>query len=165
MLDREEEQRLAEIEAQLRVEDPELHGLFDRAPAMRPSRPGPPQHRPHPDRLDPRIDRAPDDRVDQPDDDQPREATRHDPLDHPGRRWDDGDELDGDVASRPGVVRSIVRTFVAVIAAIAVTTIVTLVLGPNVGGFVSVVAFCLAGMYGYQTIRGCPGLRRARGQG
>ena len=56
------------------------------------------------------------------------------------------------------------RTFVAVIAAIALTTVVTLTLGPDVGGFVSVVAFCLAGMYGYQTLRGCPGLRRARGQ-
>ncbi len=164
MLDREEERRLAEIEARLRVEDPELHGLFDRAPAMRPSRPGPPPRRPRHDQLDPQIDR-PDDPSHQ-DDDRGREA-HHDPLDHPGRRWDDGSAFDAELelAPTPGVVRSIVRTFVAVIAAVALTTLVTLALGPNVGGFVSVVAFCLAGMYGYQTIRGCPGLRRARGQG
>ncbi len=62
------------------------------------------------------------------------------------------------------MLTAIVRTFVALAMAIALTTIVTLSLGPDIGGFVSVVAFCIVGMYGYQTIRGCPGLRRSRGQ-
>jgi hypothetical protein len=104
MLDHDEERRLAEIEAHLRAEAPDLHHLFDRAP-------GEQRHRPPPTRL-----------------------------------------------------TAVVRSFTALALAIAVTTIVTLALGPDVGGFVAVVVFCVVGMYGYQTLRGCPGLRRHRGQ-
>ncbi len=82
------------------------------------------------------------------------------------RRWDDQPpRFDAELAPPRSLAGSLVRTFAAVMAAIALTAVVTLTLGPDVGGFVSVVAFCLAGMYGYQTLRGCPGLRRARGQG
>jgi hypothetical protein len=195
MLDREEERRLAEIEAGLRAEDPALHELFAKAPAARPSRPGGPP-RSHPlepqDPLDPFVadDRtSPPGPVDPPRPDPGTDAeaeSRHEPATdptesqaspydgeaeqrHPShvpqRRWDDGPAFDAELARPPRVLTAIVRTFVALIAAVALTTITTLALGPNVGGFVSVVAFCLAGMYGYQTIRGCPGLRRARGQG
>ncbi len=104
MLDHDEERRLAEIEAHLRLEAPDLDELFDRAPGER----------------------------------IPRE--------------------------RPGPVGAVVRTVIALVLAVGLTAAVTLTLGPDVGGFVAVVAFCVVGMYGYQTIRGCPGLRRSRGQ-
>ena len=104
MLDHDEERRLAEIEAHLREEAPDLHELFEHPAGEASQRP------------------------------------------------------------RPGLLTSIVRTLVALALAIVVTTATTLALGPDAGGFVAVVAFCAAGMYGYQTIRGCPGLRRARGQ-
>ena len=177
MLDREEERRLAEIEARLRVEDPELHELFARAPAIghgpiaRPSaRPprredlvDPPEtgdaHTPDPtDRPEPP---ASDGIWVEPD---PQDGPRH-PSHLPRRRWDDDPAFDAELAPAPSLLGSILRTCVAVIAAVALTTVVTLTLGPDVGGFVSVVAFCLVGMYGYQTLRGCPGMRRARGQG
>jgi hypothetical protein len=103
MLDHDEERRLAEIEAHLLEESPDLQALFD------PVQPPPP----------------------------------------PPRR----------------LLTAIVRTFVATLMAILVTTATTVLAGPDVGGFVAVVVFCAVGMYGYQTIRGCPGLRRARGQG
>jgi hypothetical protein len=67
--------------------------------------------------------------------------------------------------TRPGLLSALVRSFALLAAAIALTTIVTLTLGPDAGGFVAVITFCVVGMYGYQTIRGCPGMRRARGQG
>jgi hypothetical protein len=103
MLDHDEERRLAEIEAHLLEESPDLQALFDEPPAPEPPR-------------------------------------------------------------RPRLLTSIVRTFVALALAIVVTTVATLLVGPDAGGFIAVVAFCAAGMYGYQTIRGCPGLRRSRGQ-
>jgi Protein of unknown function (DUF3040) len=74
------------------------------------------------------------------------------------------DEPESAPEPRRGPLTAIVRTFAALAMAIAVTTVVTLTLGPDIGGFVAVVVFCIVGMYGYQTIRGCPGLRRARGQ-
>jgi hypothetical protein len=86
-------------------------------------------------------------------------------LDHPDlSELFDGAPGELEERPRPGVLTAVVRTFVALAMAIALTTIVTLSLGPDIGGFVSVVAFCIGGMYGYQTIRGCPGLRRSRGQ-
>jgi|GEM_PF-2521715 len=159
MLDREEERRLAEIEARLRVEDPALHELFAKAPAQGQSGP-----RGHDRAPEPPPEPEPTE-SDQPyildGDDEP--GPRH-PSHLPSRRWDDGPAFDAELAKPPGVVTSIVRTLAAIMAAVALTAVVTLILGANIGGFVSVVAFCLAGMYGYQTIRGCPGLRRARGQ-
>lgn len=107
MLDHDEERRLAEMEARLRIEAPELHDLFDQVSV-------------EPEPVEPRRRRGP--------------------------------------------LTAIVRSFAALVMAIAVTAIVTVTLGPDVGGFVAVVAFCIAGMYGYQTIRGCPGMRRARGE-
>jgi hypothetical protein len=93
------------------------------------------------------------------------EIEEHLRLDHPdlGQLFDEVPE-ERELRPRPGPVTAIVRTFVALALAIALTAIVTLSLGPDIGGFVSVVAFCVVGMYGYQTIRGCPGLRRSRGQ-
>ena len=35
----------------------------------------------------------------------------------------------------------------------------TLVFGPDLGGLVAVLSLCIAGMYAYQVLRGCPGLR------
>jgi hypothetical protein len=86
-------------------------------------------------------------------------------LDHPdlGQLFEHVPE-EVEAPRRPGTLTAIVRTFVALAMAIALTTIVTLSLGPDLGGLVAVVAFCIVGMYGYQTIRGCPGMRRARGQ-
>ena len=104
MLDHDEERRLAEIEAHLREEAPDLHQLFERPPGEVAQRP------------------------------------------------------------RPSLLTSLVRTFAALALAIVITAAATLALGPDAGGFVAVIAFCAAGMYGYQSIRGCPGLRRARGQ-
>jgi len=99
MLDHDDEQRLAEIEAHL-LDDPELHRLF---------------------------------------------------------------ESDGQV-SRPELStgRALVRSVAALVAAVALTTAVTLVVGPNLGGLVAVLALSAAGMYAYQIVRGCPGMRRAR---
>ena len=65
---------------------------------------------------------------------------------------------------RPHLLGRIVRSFVAIALAIVVTAATTVVAGPDAGGFVAVVAFCAAGMYGYQILRGCPGVRRSRGQ-
>jgi len=94
------------------------------------------------------------------------EIEEHLLLDHPdlGQLFDRAPE-EVEAPRRPGPLTAIVRTFVALAMAIALTTIVTLSLGPDLGGFVAVVAFCIVGMYGYQTIRGCPGIRRSRGQG
>jgi Protein of unknown function (DUF3040) len=111
MLDHDEERRLAEMEAHLRIDAPELHNLFD-------------------------------------------QASEPEPV-----------EIEPTASPRPGVLTAVVRTLGVLVMAIAVTAVVTLTLGPDVGGFVAVVVFCIAGMYGYQTIRGCPGLRRARGEG
>ncbi|HVN50112.1 MAG TPA: DUF3040 domain-containing protein [Acidimicrobiales bacterium] len=93
------------------------------------------------------------------------EIEEHLLLDHPdlAQLFDDVPEQ-VDARSRPGPLTAVVRTFVALAMAIALTTIVTVALGPDLGGLAAVVAFCAVGMYGYQSIRGCPGLRRARGQ-
>jgi hypothetical protein len=61
-----------------------------------------------------------------------------------------------------GLGRAVVRSIAAVVAAVALTTVVTLVAGPNLGGLVAVIALSVAGMYAYQILRGCPGVRRAR---
>ncbi len=111
MLDHDEERRLAEMEAHLRIEAPELHDLFDHA------------------------------------------SSEPEPI-----------EIEATVSPRPSALTAIVRSLAALMMAIAVTAVVTIALGPDVGGFVAVVVFCIAGMYGYQTLRGCPGLRRARGE-
>jgi Protein of unknown function (DUF3040) len=93
------------------------------------------------------------------------EIEEHLRLDHPDLSQL-FDRAPGELEERPApsVLTAVVRTFVALALAIVLTAVVTLSLGPDIGGFVSVVAFCIVGMYGYQTIRGCPGLRRARGQ-
>jgi len=102
MLDHDDEQRLAEIEAHLRLDAPDLRRLFEGAPAE----------------VDP-------------------------PL---------------------GLVAAALQSLGWFIAAVALTTIVTLALGPNLGGLVAVVTLTVAGLYSYQLLRGCPGARRARGR-
>ena len=109
MLDHDEERRLAEIEDQLRLDDPEWLGQFEAAPA--------PATATHPD----------------------------DDLDEPYRRE----------SSEHPVLNSVL----ALAAAVLLTGLVTLVFGPNLGGLVAVLSLCIAGMYAYQLLRGCPGLR------
>lgn len=56
------------------------------------------------------------------------------------------------------------RTMLAVglvfVVALALTGGVTVLLGPDAGGLVGVLAIMAATMYGYQTLHGCPGHRR-----
>jgi hypothetical protein len=59
-------------------------------------------------------------------------------------------------------VRAIVRSCVALVLAIGLTALTTVLLGPDVGGLVAVVALAVATMYAYQVLRGCPGLRARR---
>jgi Protein of unknown function (DUF3040) len=101
MLDHDDEQRLAEIEAHLRLDAPDLHRLF---------------------------------------------------------AGDDGE------AERPPLSTggAAVRSVLALGAAVIVTTLATFVLGPNLGGLIAVVSLSVAGMYAYQILRGCPGVRRTR---
>jgi hypothetical protein len=61
-----------------------------------------------------------------------------------------------------GPGRAVLRSIAALVAAVALTAVVTLVAGPNLGGLVAVIALSAAGMYAYQILRGCPGVRRAR---
>jgi hypothetical protein len=116
VLDHDEERRLAEIENQLRLDDPEWLGQFEVTVA------------PHP-------------------------ATSH-PFD--GSSDEHGDDH-GD-APHP-----VVRSVLALITAVLITALVTLVFGPNIGGLIGVLALCTAGMYAYQVLRGCPGLRSPSG--
>jgi hypothetical protein len=53
----------------------------------------------------------------------------------------------------------VVRSILALAAAVLVTALVTVVFGPNLGGLVAVLSLCISGMYAYQLLRGCPGLR------
>ncbi|MEI7593878.1 MAG: DUF3040 domain-containing protein [Actinomycetes bacterium] len=105
MLDHDEQRRLSEIEAHLRVDAPELHQLFSMAS-----------------------------------DQNERSAIRgeHPPL---------------------GSLAAVTRGLSAVLFAIAITAMVTMVLGPNLGGLVGVLTMAFASMYAYQIIRGCPGIR------
>jgi hypothetical protein len=80
-----------------------------------------------------------------------------DAPDHPARL--------GPLGSHPGwdePPHPVVGSVLALVIAVLLTTLVTLVLGPNVGGLVGVVSLCVAGMYSYQVLRGCPGVRRRR---
>ena len=139
MLEHDEERRLAEIEAQLRAEDPDLGDLFATLdhPSTRPRARG----RAHPAR-------------------DPRQGDRP----HPRRRADPSHAAVPPEAlrSRPARAVAVVRSLVALTMAIALTTLLTLLVGPDLGGFVGVVSLTAAGAYAYQTLRGCPGLRRPR---
>ncbi len=66
--------------------------------------------------------------------------------------------LDAGVA--PVGLHPILRSIFAVLVAIALTTITTWWLGPNVGGLVAGLALSYAAMYSWQALRGCPGVRR-----
>jgi hypothetical protein len=105
MLDHDDEQTLAEIEAHLRLDDPDLHRLFE---------------------LD----------------------------------GEDGDQPIERVPSSTG--GAVVRSVLALTGAVLLTTITTLALGPNLGGLIAVISLSVSGMYAYQILRGCPGVRRAR---
>ena len=59
-------------------------------------------------------------------------------------------------------VTAIVRGCFALVAAIGLTALGTLLLGPDAGGLIGVVSLAIASMYAYQVIRGCPGLRARR---
>jgi len=102
MLDHDDEQRLAEIEAHLRLDAPDLQRLLEGDPA--------------------------------------------------------------DVDEPIAIVAAVFRSLGWLIAAMALTTIVTLALGPNLGGLVAVVTLSVAGLYSYQLLRGGPGGRRTRGR-
>ncbi|MGZ4693570.1 MAG: hypothetical protein ACXWA3_08075, partial [Acidimicrobiales bacterium] len=53
----------------------------------------------------------------------------------------------------------VLKSAAAVVMAVVLTTLVTLAVGPDLGGLVAVVGLSIAGMYAYQVLRGCPGLR------
>jgi hypothetical protein len=118
MLDHDEERQLAEIEARLRAEAPDLLELFDEIPSS-------------PEALG-LID--------------PLESITSEPV---GRT--------GHTTSHP-----LLKSIAAVVAAIVLTTLVTLAVGPDLGGLVAVIGLSIAGMYAYQVLRGCPGLRGRR---
>jgi hypothetical protein len=106
VLDHDDERRLAEIENYLRLDDPELWGLFG-MPAI------------------------------------------------------DADDLDR--PSRSQQAHPMLRSLGVLALSLVVTTLTTLLFGPNLGGLVAVLSLCSAGMYAYQTLRVCPGLRPAAG--
>ena len=82
------------------------------------------------------------------------EATvEHPSSEHPSR----------DVADTPRELldppHPVVRSILAIASAVMVTALVTVLFGPNLGGLVAVLSLCISGMYAYQLLRGCPGLR------
>jgi hypothetical protein len=115
MLDHHEERQLADIEAHLRAEAPDLLELFEVIP----------------DVSDP-----------------PALGDVHETVDR--------DQIGhtGHTTSHP-----VLKSIGALVAAIVLTTVVTLTVGPDLGGLVAVVGLSIAGMYAYQVLRGCPGLR------
>jgi hypothetical protein len=115
MLDHDEERQLAEIEARLRDEAPDLLELFDEIPGS-------------PEALGP-LD--------------PLESITSESAAHTGHP-----------TSHP-----LLKSVAALVTAIALTTLVTLAVGPDLGGLIGVIALSIAGMYAYQVLRGCPGLR------
>lgn len=62
--------------------------------------------------------------------------------------------------SRRRFARRLVVSLALVIVAVALTLVVAVLFGPDAGGLVGVVSLSAAGMFGYQRLRGCPGLRR-----
>jgi hypothetical protein len=124
MLDHDEERRLAEIEARLRDEAPDLLELFDEIPDS-PAALGP---------IDP-LDAL----------------SRDEPADGAA------DAGGGQLTTHPWL-----KSAAAVTAAVVLTTLVTLAIGPDLGGLVGVIGLSISGMYAYQVLRGCPGLRHRR---
>jgi len=132
VLDREETAALAEIEAALRREDPELVSMLE-------------TFRHTPVSLEPSdfpslstgigFDELLADAA-LADDDQVLVAAT------PVRRW-----------------RRRLSALVVTLLAIAVTLAVTVAWGPDAGGLTGVIATMAATMYGYQVLRGCPGRR------
>ena len=124
MLDHDEERQLAEIEARLRDEAPDLLELFEVIPDPT-------------DRSDPTVDGG--------------------PSTSPSHRRRES------FASRapepPPTRHPVLKSLAAVLLAVALTTVATFTVGPNVGGLVAVIGLSAAGMYAYQVLRGCPGLR------
>jgi len=134
MLDHDEERQLAEIEARLRDEAPDLLELFDTIPDQ--------------------IDRSP--RPDQRGrptwSDVPRAHLSGQPAVGAGPAPDR--RPTGHVTRHP-----VLKSLTALAVAVVLTTIVTLAVGPNLGGLIAVIGLSAAGMYAYQVLRGCPGLR------
>ncbi len=115
MLDHHEERQLADIEAHLRAEAPDLLELFDEIPvAADPASP----------------------------------VAAHDPI----VRESIGES--GHTTSHP-----VLKSATALVVAVVLTTLVTLAVGPDLGGLIAVISLSIAGMYAYQVLRGCPGLR------
>jgi hypothetical protein len=133
VLDREETAALAEIEAALRREDPELVSMLE-------------TFRHAPTGLDPSDFPSLGAMI--PLDELLADAARADdePLlvaaAGPDRRW-----------------RRRLSALVVTMLAIAVTLAVTVAWGPDAGGLTGVIATMAATMYGYQVLRGCPGRR------
>ncbi len=115
MLDHDEERQLADIEAHLRAEAPDLLELFEVIP----------------DTGDP--------------------PALGDPL----------EPVDRERIGRTGHTTShpVLKSAAALVVAVVLTTLVTLTVGPDLGGLVAVIGLSIAGMYAYQVLRGCPGLR------
>jgi len=59
-------------------------------------------------------------------------------------------------------VHPLIRATVVLLAAIAVTTLTTLWLGPNIGALIAVVGLSYAFLYGWQSLAVCKGLRSGR---
>jgi hypothetical protein len=125
MLDHDEERQLAEIEARLRDEAPDLLELFEIIP----------------DQTE-RLDR-------------PERAPRSDVARHIAGRESFTRRTD----PVSGTSHPVWKSVAAIVAAVVLTTLVTLTVGPDLGGLVAVIGLSAAGMYAYQVVRGCPGLR------
>jgi hypothetical protein len=120
MLDHHEERQLADIEAHLRDEAPDLLELFDEIP----------------DITEP-IELAPTRPQGGP------EAIERETIGHTGHT----------------TTHPVLKSIAGLVAAVVLTTLVTLTVGPDLGGLIAVIGLSIAGMYAYQVLRGCPGLR------
>ncbi len=68
-----------------------------------------------------------------------------------------GEALDAGVA--PLHIHPLLRSVAVLAAALALTTLTTLWLGPNLGALVAVLTLSYAFLYGWQALRVCKGLR------
>lgn len=61
--------------------------------------------------------------------------------------------------TRKAQVRKIALAGLLVVLAVALTLVVAVLFGPDLGGLVGVVSLSGVGLFAYQWLRGCPGLR------
>jgi len=95
------------------------------------------------------------------------ERAPYDPMPHgPAEVLGLGDPLEALPSDAPGradrghpTSHPVLKSAAGLVAAVVLTTLVTLTVGPDLGGLVAVISLSIAGMYAYQVLRGCPGMR------